>query len=490
MSLHLTGYLTPTNHAVAIRLLYLVSAAVLPSITQAADFGKTIITSAQNEPLAASMTVADIKVSEFSVDLASSAIYEQLGLVPTASMSARFEPTSATSGNIFIYSSQPIDMPFADIVLTLNNQGQQTVIPKTLLLPLSNRVLVSSLNSVPDSIVDRTDISSNALLDNDAVHITKDTTLPTINTQPLLNTQPLIVRQGMPPPLLTTTDMDKQTRKPLQMSRADAEKNTVATDIRQASKATSLTTDMGNQPDIEQNILAAVPLPATGISSQSFDTFTIQVTRRIRTSNHKDTVDAADQSLILVNDVKQNVRSPATPSFFVNQAVTSYTSQPLVDFNSTSKQGTSTLLTPKPNMLKDTKQRNDSLRLTARYNAESNNIDSRKMMANIEQQSAIVNIKDNSSRLPYALALNFPIYTLKSSQQNQVTDGSYQQQTPYLIVLNQHMADSTKSIKTYDLDLDNWAQKISQPNQKLAEPDAQLKKYAINNDLTAQHQLL
>lgn len=143
MSRHSSGHFTTVHYAVAAGLLYSISSAALPGIAQAASFGKTIITSTQHEPLSATVPVTDINIPDFSVELATDEMYQQLGLQPTDSMTVSFVPLSSTSGNILIQTREPLIVPFTDVVMALNDAGQQTIMPKTLLLPLNNNVLAN-----------------------------------------------------------------------------------------------------------------------------------------------------------------------------------------------------------------------------------------------------------------------------------------------------------------------------------------------------------
>lgn len=95
------------------------------------------VQSAQNQPLAATINVSDIDAKNFNASVANADIYQQMGLKPDDSISVQFTPTSDTTGQITITSNTPIDTPFADIVLNLNNNGEQVIEPQTLLMPMS-----------------------------------------------------------------------------------------------------------------------------------------------------------------------------------------------------------------------------------------------------------------------------------------------------------------------------------------------------------------
>lgn len=102
----------------------------------AVSLGQANITSAQHEPLSATIDVSDIDAKNFNASLAGADIYQQMGLTPDSKIKVKFTPTSATSGKITLSSSTPIATPFADVVLNLNNNGEQLIEPQTLLMPL------------------------------------------------------------------------------------------------------------------------------------------------------------------------------------------------------------------------------------------------------------------------------------------------------------------------------------------------------------------
>ncbi len=192
MSRHLPHRLNSIHHAVSIALVYSVSAVALLPAAQAATIGKTIVTSAQHEPLVASITVTDISAKDFVASLANSTVYQQMGLTPTASMSVRFVPTSATTGQVLINTSQPVSMPFADVVLAINDNGQRNVIPKTLLMPLGNTASVKSSNRV--------------------IAGAQRPNLPVVSDRV---SKPLTVRRGAPPPLFATPSVNQSLTNPV-----------------------------------------------------------------------------------------------------------------------------------------------------------------------------------------------------------------------------------------------------------------------------------
>ncbi|MES1965143.1 peptigoglycan-binding protein LysM [Psychrobacter sp. AH5] len=178
MTWHLSHRPTQLYYAVSAAMLCAMGAVVTLPSAAAATLGKTTITSSQHEPLVAIISVSDIETADFSASLASPVLYQQLGLSPTDSMSVSFVPTSATTGQVVISTSQPVSKPFADVVLAINDKGKRNVIPKTLLMPLSTSVPIK-----PQNRVIATAIKPN---------------LPVISST---NAKPLAVKRGTPPPL-------------------------------------------------------------------------------------------------------------------------------------------------------------------------------------------------------------------------------------------------------------------------------------------------
>lgn len=159
---------------------------VLPQAS-AMTIGQTIVSSHQNEPLIASIAVSDVDSATFSVKLAEALIYQKMGLSPTASMTAQFLPTSNNSGNIIIQTQKPLALPFADVVLNLNQDGQQKLMPKTLLVLLQDQVALNQ---------------STILATNDSAVLERP-----LQAEPMAT--PLIVRNEMPPPLFDTAPAEK-----------------------------------------------------------------------------------------------------------------------------------------------------------------------------------------------------------------------------------------------------------------------------------------
>lgn len=120
----------------------------LPIVSYAINIGDTYVQSQQNQPLNASINVTDINPATFSVKIANPDTYRQLGLSKDTDISVRFEQTSSNGGKIVLSSSQPVNSPFADVVLNVENEGSSKTLPKTLLMPINNtQTMVTQSNA-------------------------------------------------------------------------------------------------------------------------------------------------------------------------------------------------------------------------------------------------------------------------------------------------------------------------------------------------------
>ena len=304
---HSPSHIATVRHALAVTLFYSVSLMALPMNGYAVSFGQTTITSAQHEPLKASIAITDFKPPNFSITLANSEVYQKLGLTSPASLSARFVPNSATSGHIIIRTSQPVAAPFADLVLSINEQGQRTMVPKTLLLPLSGHGVLTPLNNKTLN-----DKSLNNKLVNDKSD--KNPTLAsTVNLQVsnTINTQPLTVTRGAPPPLFTTSDIQEPMPLHVQILTTEASLPALTINTVPAIQEFNVVnnTDHNNSANRQffstENIKVVETLPLDLTIDKPFDTLNIQVKRSIQVAN-KEVIDKdTRQPAILVDDTSQ-----------------------------------------------------------------------------------------------------------------------------------------------------------------------------------------
>ena len=460
MSCHLSYRLTSIHRAVSMALFYSISYAALVSSAQAANIGKTVVISAQHEPLVASIMVTDIENTDFSASLANSAIYQQMGLTPTDSMIVRFHPTSATSGQVFITTTKPMSKPFADVILAINDGNQRNVIPKTLLMPLNDSLPIATSKNI--------------------VTGAKKPNLPVVSTT---NAQPLTVRNGAPPPLLSSGSS-----KPTLKAATLPERNVQSPNIRvpviqtpsiQASSsqipsvqattipsglptAVAKTTQsnittyapsrlengrLNNPIDIKNDSVMAgannntaltvssnSTLSATSEIDKQLDILNIQITRQIqpKSQSNTDMMVASPMALktltpneaaftnknkaIIPNDSNNMVATAPLNNIPPNsntwqKAVTPKTS---VAAKNTSSQVSDKSASSEINY---TVQRNDNLWVIAQQIAEKNNIDVQTVMKEIQTQNPDAFINRNANQLKADAQLSLPNYDALPSKQ-------------------------------------------------------------------------
>ena len=452
MSCHLSHRFTTIHRAV--------------SNAQAATIGKTVITSAQHEPLAASIMVTDIQTANFSASLADSTLYQQMGLSPTDTMSVRFQPTSATSGQVFITTTKPVSKPFADVVLAINDGAQRTVIPKTLLMPLEGSLPINASKN--------------------SVTVANKLNLPTVSTT---NAQPLTVRKSAPPPLLSTpkslapnlvATKHTATRLPVASAQTDnIQIDNVQTAVTQPPKISSslpventkitpsntsvyAATHLDNgrlNTDAETNKNITIPhanstavssvvaldntRETTPIDDPKFDILNIKITRQIQLNNNKNNVinnnggimvtapAATPYSNVLVaknNANKTNATDaalnqvPSSEILYNNIAPNQVAAQPTASPSATSTQtnpiGAVNTTTNHASSAKVsyTVQRNDNLWLIAQQIAEKNNLDVQTVMREIQAQNPNAFINKNADQLKADALLSLPNYDVIPTQ--------------------------------------------------------------------------
>ena len=444
MSCHLSHRLTTVHRAVSMALLCSVGYAALVSSAQAATIGKTVVTSAQHEPLAASIVVSDIRAADFSASLANSTIYQQMGLAQTDSMTVRFKPTSATSGQVFITTSQPVSTPFADVVLNINDKGQRNVIPKTLLMPLNSRLPIDT----PKNIVTGA----------------KKPNLPSVSSN---TAKPLTVREGAPPPLTlspilatthsstselvasklpapniqapTTTPTSQGNNLAYAPSRLDNGRlnnvnNTLNANDNDRNPTSRLdngrlsangnVTTMGNS-NIDLNSAKNVAndtalvnnktmpidnsLSATAVTDKQLDILNIQVTRQIQPSSKSEAgMMAASPIMPTPSDNKAS-----TPKASLDTSNTAVATVPSSVTNNASISTAASTTTASQYQV----QRNDSLWVIAQQIAQENDLDIQTVMKQIQTQNPDAFINKDAGQLKADAKLSLPSYDVVPSQQ-------------------------------------------------------------------------
>ncbi len=454
MSCHLSHRLTTIHRAVSMALLYSVGYASLMSNAQAATIGKTVITSAQHEPLAASIMVTDIKTADFSASLANSTIYQQMGLSPTDSMKVRFQATSATSGQVFITTTKPVSKPFADVVLAINDGAQRSVVPKTLLMPLDGSLPI-------------TPASSN-------IRAANKPNLPVVSTT---NAQPLTVRKGAPPPLplaskpsfvdlsaskapatkLPASSIQLPSSQAPNLQTANIQAPKTSSSLSTASTMTLINTTpsianrLNNTVDINKNVaMQANTTNASNtsvlnntqtapINEQAFDILNIKITRQIQLKNKNN--DISNNTIMVTAPIAPMLYKDASTSKISSDSTTvdgnslgktssseapysnsssnqSASSQSVASNTSSISANASTIenTTADTSDINYTVQRNDNLWLIAQQIADKNNLDVQIVMNEIQTQNPNAFINKNADQLKADAQLRLPKYDVVPSQ--------------------------------------------------------------------------
>ncbi|MDN3440626.1 peptigoglycan-binding protein LysM [Psychrobacter sp. APC 3279] len=446
MSCHLSRRLTPVHRAVSMALLYSVSlVAIIPS-AQAVTIGKTVVSSDQHEPLSASIMVTDIRAADFSASLANPVIYQQMGLTPTDSMQVRFQATSATSGQVLISTSQPVSKPFADLVLSINDNGQQNVVPKTLLMPLNDSLPINNASK-------------------NSVKGTQKLNLPSVSASAA---KPLTVRKGAPPPLIsvsnaaankpalaniaavdssisrslsniqapTVTATSRNSNLTYVPSRLDNGrlnsdsniKNTISnaknTDngLSSANRLDSSSLNVNNNPEtkkVSANDSAKASIKNTPILDKvlidkPLDTLNIQVTRQIQPSRKKTDADASPVPNLIPSIIASNTENNDTSVLAASiGSATSKTPKSAINNASSNDRATDSTTVNQYQV-----QRNDSLWIIAQQIAQENNLDTSIVMKQIQSQNPDAFINKDADQLKADAKLILPSYDVIPSQKN------------------------------------------------------------------------
>ena len=414
MSCHLSHRLTTVNCAVSMALLYSIGYVAISSSAQAATIGKTVVTSAQHEPLAASILVTDIKAADFSASLANPIIYQQMGLTPTDSMTVSFKPTSATSGQVLINTTQPVSKPFADVVLAINDGGEHNVIPKTLLMSLDDSVPIKPAKNI--------------------VTGAKKPDLPVISAT---NAKPLTVRKGAPPPLISApraTTALTATKLPMSNAQTSIQAPVTATSTLQSNSSVYAPSRLdnvrlnSNRANTGNSVMttAASDKTTEDITDKQFDILNIQITRQIQVSNKTNTGMMVNSSAVpipyknnenTVATVNTNnaVNTTAAPSNIPSSAIAS--PSPNVSSNAEASSSTATNNASRTSVDYQV-QRNDSLWVIAQQIAQKNDLDVQTVMKQIQTQNPNAFINKDADQLKADAKLSLPNYEVVPSQKN------------------------------------------------------------------------
>lgn len=182
----------------------------------ALTLGQPSVQSEQHEPLSATINVSNIDANNFNASLASGAIYQQMGLSQVSGVSVRFVKTSDTAGRIVLSSSQPISTPFADIVLDLDNNGEQRIEPQTLLMPLPSRARVEPVETPPVMVAATEDTPVNLPV------------VSSVELEPV--SEPLQVQMVAPPPVFAEVEAPEANVSPIVAATTEAPTEAQSTD--------------------------------------------------------------------------------------------------------------------------------------------------------------------------------------------------------------------------------------------------------------------
>ena len=462
MSCHLSHRLTTVHRAISMALLCSVGCVVTATSAQAATIGKTVVTSAQHEPLAASILVTDIRAADFSASLANPIVYQQMGLTQTDSMSVRFMPTSATSGQVVITTSKPVSKPFADVVLAINDKGQRNVIPKTLLMPLNDSLPIDTsknivtgtakpnLPSVSASTAKPLTVRKGApppLISASTLSIPKPSTNELVASKlPAPNMQPAVIQaSSIQAPTVTASQGNNLAYAPsrlddgrLENGRLSINKKSMTTEASSVGsvsveKAANYMADNGtiaNDKAATNNKATATvdETPISAITDKQLDILNIQVTRQVQPSNQKEggTV-AASPMIFTPNNDAVNALTPNLDTSSNNAPVTASPSNipaniaasevPKASDNTTASNAVSGTMTGTSVATAQYQvQRNDSLWIIAQQIAQENNIDIQTVMKQIQSQNPDAFINKDAGQLKADAKLNLPSYDVIPSQ--------------------------------------------------------------------------
>ncbi len=226
---------------------------------QAVSLGQATVDSAQHEPLFATIPVENIDAKNFNASVAPTTVYEQMGLNQDTPIEVKFTAISEKSGKLTLTSSSPISKPFTDVVLNLNNNGEQHLEPQTLLMPLPKQG-----NIAPD--LSRPIMVAAEQMPN----------LPVVsNPEPVASNpevalgNPLQVQNIAPPPLFPEVSEEIPENTPLVASTPTIEPTPATVVETNGTQSTS---------NDEQAAIIAAITPES--ANQQLQTLTEQVTRR------------------------------------------------------------------------------------------------------------------------------------------------------------------------------------------------------------------
>ncbi len=336
----------------------------------ALSLGQANVQSEQHQPLSASISVSGIDAKSFKASLADSGVYEQMGLSQNARVQVRFEPTSDTSGKIILSSSEPISTPFTDVVLNLNNNGEERIEPQTLLMPLPKQAKVPDTAPVMVAAENEQDLPVVTPINND------------VELEPVMG-EPLVVQSSAPPPLFEEVPNTEQASTTQAPNTQATNTQTTNSQMVQTSEPTAPVAPAKVLSEKEKVLASIVP---EGVNKQ-VDVLTEQVTRRIYPAG----------------------TAPTTPAPMPTDGETVATQTPsdVGMPTQTPTQGTSATYVV---------QRGDSLWSIANQIAKANNMSVEQVMKELHAQNPEAFNRGKANQLKTNATLNIPSYEVIPSQ--------------------------------------------------------------------------
>lgn len=396
---------------------------------QAVSLSQANIESAQHEPLSATIDVNGIDAKNFNAKLASGSVYQEMGLKQDADIQVKFTPTSDSSGKITLTSSTPISKPFTDVVLSLDNNGEQVVEPQTLLMP------ITSNTSIPASLTEPIMVASE-----------QEQNLPVAGGATDDAPVALDLASGDPIDLSPLEEANLQAEKNLAVkpiaedANAQTPADTTPTDMTvNAPSTTAMGMDSNvNAPSVSDDVTMTELTGGTDIAGDAFvpsDPSTQAVTTPKIISQQEQVLSALtpegtnQQINILTEQITRKVLD--SPEAIDAGALPFPTpSEPKLDNTPTAKDtkaqtgkgkkgGKSTnapIETQSGDKLTYLVQSGDSLWGIASQIAKANNMSVMEVMHNIHAQNPDAFFDNNISRLKTNVSLNLPNYSVVPSQ--------------------------------------------------------------------------
>lgn len=397
-----------------------------------------------------------------------------MGLSQSANVQVTFIKTSDSTGRIVLTSSSPISTPFTDIVLNLDNNGEQHIEPQTLLMPLSQR--------------DRVEASVATEEETPVITQEQNVELPIVDVIELEPTnEPLEVQTIEPPPLFGDEEQNLSTAtapsEPINRTN-----NTKIID-EQARVISTLTPEGTNtQLNILTEQITRRIISPEDVSNGNTVSFDTPSTEPILTESPLDTSPNTEQGagtyVVQSGDNLWNIANQIAKAnkMHVNEVMTALHKQnPNAFHNGKINQlkANSTLVIPNYQVIPSQKAIQEAIS-TRKYATSETRSGSSNTRVN-----ASSNTKPQRSTRTTNRPLPRPQMTLVAPSQNGQAGGSNQTRTSSgngnnelvgtLRTTRAQTAQNARRVNSLNQELSSATQKLQLQNQKLAELEARLK---------------